>query len=136
LLWRRQDGSATAELAAALPALALLLFAALTAVSAVRTQLECVDAAREAARAAARGESGEAAGMRVAPAGSSVSVTVEGEQVRATVRVRTHSLGGRLPGFDIAATAVAAAEPVATDPELGTADLGTTDLGTTDPGGP
>ncbi len=47
-------GSVTAELAVALPALVLLLLAGLTAVQAVTVQLRCVDAAREAARAAAR----------------------------------------------------------------------------------
>ena len=51
----RDRGSTTVELAMSLPALVLLMLAGLTAVSAVRTQLECVDAAREAARAVARG---------------------------------------------------------------------------------
>ena len=48
----------------------LLLFAGLTAVSAVTTKAQCVDAAREAALAAARGERGAAAGQRVAPPGA------------------------------------------------------------------
>src|ERR1700730_9449154 len=43
---RGDRGSATVELAASLPALMLLLFAGLTAISAVRTQLQCYDAAR------------------------------------------------------------------------------------------
>jgi len=107
----RDEGSATAELAVSLPALVLMVFTALTAVTAVRTQLECVDAAREAARAAARGESGIPAGARVAPNGASVSVADSGDTVRATVRVRVHPLGGRLPGIDVNATAVAAVEP-------------------------
>ena len=94
-----------------LPALVLLLFAALTAVVAVRVQGECVDAAREAARAQARGEAGVPAGQRVAPDGAAVSVVVEGDTARATVRVRIQPLGGRLPGFDVGATAVAAMEP-------------------------
>ncbi len=105
------EGSATAELAVSLPALVLMVFTALTAVTAVRTQLECVDAAREAARAAARGESAVPAGARVAPDGASVSVASGGDTVRATVRVRVHPLGGRLPGIDVSATAVAAVEP-------------------------
>lgn len=46
----------TAELAAALPALALVLIAAVWGVVYAATQLRCADAAREAARAAARGE--------------------------------------------------------------------------------
>ena len=104
-------GSATAELAVGLPALVMMMFAAMTAVSAVLTQLECVDAAREAARAAARGEAGEAAGRRVGPDEATVSLTAEGGTMRATVSVRVHPLGGRLPGFDVSATAVAATEP-------------------------
>lgn len=49
-------GSVTAETAAMLPALMVVLAAALWAVQAVEAQLECVDAARAGARAAARGE--------------------------------------------------------------------------------
>lgn len=108
---KEDRGSATVELAVSLPALVLLLFAALTAVVAVRVQGECVDAAREAARAEARGEPGEPAGRRVAPDGASVSVVIDGDTARATVRVRIQPLGGRLPGFEIGATAVAAMEP-------------------------
>jgi hypothetical protein len=94
-----------------LPALVLMVFLALTAVVAVRTQLECVDAAREAARAQARGEPGEAAGRRVAPRGAFVRVTTEGDTVRASVAARVRPLGGRLPGFDIRAEATALIEP-------------------------
>jgi hypothetical protein len=94
-----------------LPALVLMMFVALTAVVAVRAQLECVDAAREAARAAARGAPGEAAGHRVAPRGAVVSVAVEGDTVRARVSARVRPLGGRLPGFDITADATALIEP-------------------------
>jgi hypothetical protein len=88
-----------------------MVFVALTAVASVRAQLECVDAAREAARAAARGAPGEAAGRRVAPRGAVVSVTVEGDTVRANVSARMRPLGGRLPGFDITADATALIEP-------------------------
>jgi Flp pilus assembly protein TadG len=104
-------GSATAELAVCLPALVLLLLVGLTAVTAVRTQLECLDAARDAALAAARGESGVAAGIRVAPAGATVNVASQGDSVTATVKARVRPLGGWAPGFDVAATAVAAIEP-------------------------
>jgi Flp pilus assembly protein TadG len=107
----RERGSATVELAASLPALVLIVVVALTAVTTVRTQLECVDAAREAARAEARGESGSAAGRRVAPNGASVTLTADGALVRATVRVQVHPVGGLLPGFDVGASAVAAVEP-------------------------
>jgi Flp pilus assembly protein TadG len=111
---RRDRGSATAELAAALPVLMLLLFAALAAVNAVTVKMRCVDAAREAARAEARGESGIAAGQRSAPEGAAVSVGVDGDTVRATVRSPAPLLGTRLPGFTVTADAVAAVEPDAT----------------------
>jgi hypothetical protein len=107
----RERGSATAELAVSLPALVLLVFVALTAVAAVRVQLECVDAAREAALAAARGESGEAAGHGVAPPGAAVTVTIHNGTAEATVTAHVSPAGGRLPGFDVTATAVAATEP-------------------------
>jgi hypothetical protein len=106
-------GNATAELALAVPSLVLLLMVALTAVNAVKLQLECVDAAREAARASARGDSGPAAGARAAPAGAAVTVTESGDTIVATVRAAVHPLGGRLPGFEVHATAVAAREPEA-----------------------
>jgi hypothetical protein len=99
------------ELAVSLPALVLLLLVGLTAVAAVRTQLECLDAAREAARAAARGDPGVAAGARVAPAGASVAVADEGDAMVATVRAEVHPFGGWTLGIDVGATAVAATEP-------------------------
>ncbi|MGH3661541.1 MAG: TadE family type IV pilus minor pilin [Micromonosporaceae bacterium] len=101
----------TAELAVGLPALVLLLFGALTAVSAVTTKLECVDAAREAARAQARGEPGVPAGRRVAPDGARITVRTEGETVRASVSSRVRPLGAHLPGIDVSAEAVAEREP-------------------------
>ena len=109
-IWRvprgGDSGSATAELAVCLPALVLLLAAGLAALGAIRTQIECVDAAREAARAAARGER---AVSRVDGAG--VAIATDGDLVRATVRVHYTPFGGGLPGFDITSTSVAAMEP-------------------------
>jgi hypothetical protein len=101
-------GNATVELAVSLPALVLLLATGLTAISAVRTQLECVDAAREVARAVARG-----APAPPLPTGAGVSVTSSGDLVTATVTLRVEPLGSNLPGFAVSATAVAAVEPVA-----------------------
>lgn len=46
----------TAEIATALPVLAALIVVAVWSVAAASAQARCVDAAREAARAAARGE--------------------------------------------------------------------------------
>lgn len=51
-----ERGMVTAELAAALPALALVVVLSVWCLSLVAVQLRCTDAAREAARAAARGE--------------------------------------------------------------------------------
>ena len=104
-------GSFTAELAAGLPALVLLLLVGLTAVTAVGTQLRCVDAAREAALAASRGESGVAAGQRVAPAGATVTVVAEGDRIRVRVVAPVRPLGARLPEFGVEGSAVAAMEP-------------------------
>ncbi len=108
---RRDRGSLTAELAAALPVVVLLMLAGLTGVNAVGVKLRCVDAAREAARAAARGESGEAAGRRTAPDGATVVVVIDGDTVRATVRAVAHPLGAHMPGVPVGAVAVAAVEP-------------------------
>lgn len=108
---RHERGSFTAELAAGLPALMLLLFAGLTAVGAVTTKAQCVDAAREAALAAARGEPGVAAGERTGPPGATVTVTVDGDVVVATVRAPMRALGAHLPSTTITATATAALEP-------------------------
>ena len=104
-------GAFTAEMAAGLPALMLLLFAGLTAVGAVTAQGRCVDAAREGALVAARGGSGVAEAARVAPAEAQIDL-VEGEDtVTVTVRAPVPILGGHLPALSVRAEAVAAREP-------------------------
>ncbi|MEU8073461.1 MULTISPECIES: TadE family type IV pilus minor pilin [unclassified Micromonospora] len=122
-VWRRwrswaacERGSFTAELAAGLPALMMLLVAGLTAVNAVGTRVACVDAAREAALAAARGEPGTPAGTRYAPDGAEVAVTVAGDRVTATVRAPVRTFGTRLPRLVVSGEAVAAVEPGAPGP--------------------
>lgn len=112
----RDRGSFTAELAAGLPALLLLLLAGLTAVNAVLTKGQCVDAAREAALAASRGAPGAPAGLAAAPPGSVVSITVQGDRAVATVEAPVRALGARLPRLTVSATAVAAVEPGAPEP--------------------
>nr|MDT0660099.1 TadE family type IV pilus minor pilin [Micromonospora sp. DSM 115978] len=109
-------GSFTAELAAGLPALMLLLVVGLTAVSAVTVKAQCVDAAREAALAASRGADGGAAGARAAPEGAVIATDSDGRTVTATVRAPVRALGARLPVLRVAATAVAAVEPGAVEP--------------------
>jgi len=108
-------GSFTAELAAGLPALVLLLLVGLTAVIAVTTKLQCVDAAREAALAASRGEA-TGIGRQSAPPGATVSVVTDANTVTATVRAPVRALGARLPRLTVTASAVAALEPGAPGP--------------------
>lgn len=108
---RGDRGSTTAEFAVAMPAVILLLLTVLTAISAVLTKLECVDAARQAARAEARGESGTATGERAGPRGAHVTVTDSGDTIRATVQASVPPLGGLVPGLSVSGTAVAEPEP-------------------------
>ncbi len=107
----RDRGSFTAELAAGLPALMLLLLAGLTGVGAVTAKGQCVDAAREGALAAARGEPGAPAAARVAPAGASIVVSAGGDAVTVTVEAPVRLLGGMLPRMTVRAAARAAMEP-------------------------
>ncbi len=103
----------TAELAACLPVLMLVLGVALSAVAVVAARVRAQDAAREAARAAGRGD--EAAARRlageVAP-GSRLSLSAGSTTVVATVRSRVHPLGGWLPAVTVTERCVAALEPV------------------------
>jgi hypothetical protein len=72
-------------------------------------QVRCIDAAREAARLAARGDDASASGaaQRIAPDGAGLQLRRDGDLVVATVTARS----SMLPGITIAAEAVAAAEP-------------------------
>lgn len=82
-------GAATAELVMALPLLAVVTWAMVWLVSLGSTQAELVDAARETARALARGESEPVAiarGRDSAPPGTSITITREGSIVRVAAR--------------------------------------------------
>jgi hypothetical protein len=70
-------------------------------------QIRCVDAAREAARLAARGDDGTGAARGIAPDGAVVQLRHDGELVVATVTARS----ALLPGVIVAGHAVAAVEP-------------------------
>ncbi len=110
--WRGDGGMVTAELAAGLPVLVLVLAVALTAVSAVGARVRLQDAAREAARAAARGDPavGRQLAGQAAP-GARLTLTTGSEVVTAIVRAEIHPLGGWLPTITVTERAVAAAEP-------------------------
>ena len=81
----------------------------LAGVSAVSMQVRCVDAAREAARLAARGDDRSALDVarRIAPAAARIQVREDGDFLVATVVANSKLL----PTLDITAKAVAAAEP-------------------------
>ena len=105
----------TAELAMALPVLIIVLAAGLAAVTVVGQRVRAEDAAREAARAAARGDTVAAHRLvsQVAP-GASVSMSQSADRTTARVSVVVHPLGA-WPAVTVAATAVAATEPDADD---------------------
>jgi len=94
-----------------LPVVVLLLVAGLTVLAATTAQLRCVDAAREAARAASRGDPAAAEiGRRVAPSGAAVRLWRDDDYVRVTVSAPLPTIGRAWPGR-IVATAVAEPEP-------------------------
>jgi hypothetical protein len=106
------EGYATAEAAVALPALVVVLGLAVGAVVTVGGQLRCVDAARAAARVAARGDADSAAAAaarQVAPRGAQVRIAHEAGLVEVSVTV-TFRAGRWLPGIPLHARAVAEAE--------------------------
>ncbi|GGL36744.1 TadE family type IV pilus minor pilin [Planomonospora parontospora] len=105
----------TAETAAALPALMVVLAAGLWAIAVVGAQLECVDAARAGARAASRGETIEqvrSGVLSVAPDGARAEVTRDAERVRVEVQAGVRPRWGlSLPEVTVRAIAVSATEP-------------------------
>ena len=104
----------TAETAVVLPVLLLVLVGAVAAVTVVGAQLRCVDAAREGARAAARGEDAATVSGwvgRVAPEGAGSEVTASGDEVRVRVSVAVAPLGPLPWRVTVAAEAVTRIEP-------------------------
>ena len=119
---RGESGMVTAETAIVLPVLLLVLAGAVAAVTVVGAQLRCVDAAREGARAAARGEDAavvRALVERAAPGGAVTAVALVGEEVRVSVTADVPALGPLPMRVAVAAEAVALREPAAGDPPAG-----------------
>ncbi len=86
----------------------MVLLLCVAGVMAVAMQIRCVDAAREAARLAARGAgAGVVAAAGLAPAGASVELRRDGDYVVARVSGRLPVL----PGVVIVGEAVSVAEP-------------------------
>ncbi|MBA0053532.1 hypothetical protein E0L36_22425 [Streptomyces sp. AJS327] len=98
----------TAESAVVIPALVLLAALLLWGVLAAVAQVRCADAARAAARAAARGEPPAVvreAARATGPRGTRAEVRREGELVR--VRVRANAAGPGVLSVGLRAEAVA-----------------------------
>src|SRR3954454_13965684 len=115
---RRDCGMVTAELAACLPVLVLILGVAISAVAVMAARVRLQDAAREAARAAGRGD--RAVGRRLAAqAAPGARVTIaagSGSTVVAVASARVRPLGGWLPALTVTERCVAAQEPRAGSP--------------------
>ncbi|WP_069813299.1 TadE family type IV pilus minor pilin [Streptomyces sp. TP-A0874] len=112
-------GYVTAEAAVVLPAMALFTVALIWGLMAAAAQIQCVDAARAGARAAARAEPEEAtlaAARTTAPEGAEISVKREDGLVR--VRVEAPAGPGALP-VRLGAEAVALDESMASPPGAG-----------------
>lgn len=102
------------EMATALPVLVILVFTGLYAVRVVDARAQCLDAAREVARAAARGDSTAVArGRAIVGSAATVSVSTSGDSVVGRVSVRVHPGWSRLPAVSVAESAIAATEPSA-----------------------
>jgi hypothetical protein len=97
------------EAAFGVATLVAVLMLCLAGVAAVSMQVRCIDAAREAARLAARGDerSAVSAARELAPGGAVVQLRRNGGFVVATVVARSNLL----PVLRIAATGVSAIEP-------------------------
>ncbi len=96
----RSRGSVTAEFALALPSLVVVLAVVVSVANVVLAQVRCVDAARAAARVAARGESSEqvvATARSLAPSDSAVSLRQAGSMVAVRVEAAVRL---PLPGSD------------------------------------
>ncbi|MEX2982997.1 TadE family type IV pilus minor pilin [Streptomyces sp. C36] len=104
-------GYVTAEAALALPVLTFFALALLWGVMASAAQIQCVDAARAGARAAARSDppsAAVAAARSAAPRGARISLGREGDLVR--VRVRADADGPGPLAVPLSGEAVALAE--------------------------
>jgi Flp pilus assembly protein TadG len=112
---RRGDrGSATAETALALPALVVLVAAGMTAIMVGSAQLRCIDAAREAARAVARGEPAgrvREIANQAAPTGARTDIATTGDLITVTTSAEVHPISGLLPAIVVRGRVITLAEP-------------------------
>ena len=113
-----ERGAVTAELAIALPVLFSLLLLGVWSIGLVVLNIQCIDAARDVARAVARGEppdQAKAIGHRTIPSGT-ITITREASDIHVTVTATpTHNppLLTLLTPTRLTATATLQAEPEA-----------------------
>ncbi|WP_420323328.1 TadE family type IV pilus minor pilin [Kribbella soli] len=113
---RAERGAVTAEMALALPVLVSFLLLGIWSIGLVVLNIRCIDAARDVARAVARGESldhANAIGLRTVPAGAIV-ITREASDIQVTVTaIPAHKppLLAFLSPTRLTATATLQAEP-------------------------
>ncbi len=106
-------GMVTAELAVAMPAVVMVLAVSLFAFTLASDELRCIDAARAAARAAARGDPSSevlSVARRMAPAGSQVSIGIGSNTVSVRVAAPPRFSSVLIESAHPAATATAARE--------------------------
>ena len=114
---RGERGAVTAELAMVLPLLLAVTAGLVWFLVVGLGQIRAADAAREAARALARGEDHATAtdlATTIGPPGSRVVVSESDGLVEVTVTARIDGPGGvlaALPGAEVSASATAAVEP-------------------------
>lgn len=104
-------GMVTVETAICLGGVLVVLALVLAGLSALLGQIQCTDAAREAARLVARGETEQArkVAAQIAPSGAAVTIAVTADTVTVTVAARP--VGDVLPGVSLHAEAYAVREP-------------------------
>jgi Flp pilus assembly protein TadG len=114
---RTEHGTVTAELALLFPVLMATIVAGVWAVGLVITNIRCVDAARDVARAVARGETEDTAqtvGRRTAPTDATIDIRITNGEVEVTVKADRRldwPLFAALPTIPLQAQATLQTEP-------------------------
>ena len=99
-------GSVTAEFAATLPAVILVLACCLSGLQVAGQHLRLQDAAAAAARSLARGNSAESTVARLVP-GASVSGHVDGDLVCARLKMQSSAVVGTVFGITLTSSSCA-----------------------------
>lgn len=105
---RNDRGMVSAEFAAAMPAVALIVALACSVLGFVVDEIRCLDAARAAARSASRGDpvrESRKVAQQLAPSDATVAISGR-DVVTVVVSAPARRIGGRLPAsFDARASA-------------------------------